>query len=404
MLNTLKGKIVAVSAVVVIAAASFTVGAGLFNSNRVNADPILYNESTVTSIYNNVNPAVVEIDVTQTTNSMFGSSTSQGQGSGFVIDNQGNIVTNNHVVEGATTVQVKFSTGKTVQGTVAGTDAVDDLAVVKVDASAVTGISPLTLGDSSALKPGQLAVAIGNPYGLDGTVTVGVISGLNRSIGDLNGMLQTDATLNPGNSGGPLLNANGSVIGVNTAIETGTTGTATNIGFAVPSNVVTKVLSSLEAGQKVTTPWLGISGGTLDAATAKTLGVTTTSGVYVASVVSGGPADKAGLKAATFSANGQTATAGDIITAIDGQTVTTITDLQNYIKTKKVGDVVSLTVVRASQTITVQVTLGDRNAQTTTAATPTPTPNNGNGNGFGNGNGNRRGFGGFNFTFPGSGN
>jgi S1-C subfamily serine protease len=400
MLNTLKGKIIAISAVVVIAAASFTVGAGVFNSSRVNADPILYNESTVTSIYNNVNPAVVEIDITQTSNSMFGNSTSQGLGSGFIIDNQGNIVTNNHVVEGATSVQVKFSTGKTVQGTVAGTDSVDDLAVVKVDASAVTGITPLTLGDSSTLKPGQLAVAIGNPYGLDGTVTVGVISGLNRSIGDLSGMLQTDAALNPGNSGGPLLNANGAVIGVNTAIETGMTGSANNIGFAVPSNVVSRVLSTLVAGQKVTTPWLGISGGTLDATTAKTLGVTATSGVYVASVISGGPADKAGLKAATFSSNGQTATAGDIITAIDGQTVTTITDLQNYIKTKKVGDAVSLTVVRAGQTITVQVTLGDRNAQTTqTPQTPETTPRS-------NGNGNRmpRGFGGFNFTIPGSDN
>jgi S1-C subfamily serine protease len=397
MFNTLKSKIIAISAVVIIAAASFTVGAGIFNSSRVNADPILYNESTVTSIYTNANPAVVEIDVTQTTNSMFGSSTSQGQGSGFVIDNQGNIVTNNHVVEGATSVQVKFSTGKTVQGTVAGTDSIDDLAVVKVDASAVSGITPLTLGDSSTLKPGQLAIAIGNPYGLDGTVTVGVISGLNRSIGDLTGMMQTDAALNPGNSGGPLLNANGAVIGVNTAIETGMTGSANNIGFAVPSNVVSRVLSTLVAGQKVTTPWLGISGGTLDAASAKTLGVTTTSGVYVASVVSGGPADKAGLKAATFSANGQTANAGDIITAVDGQSVATITDLQNYIKTKKVGDVVSLTVVRAGQTISVQVTLGDRNAQT--AQTPQTTPRS-------NGNGNRlpRGFGGFNFTIPGSDN
>lgn len=245
-MNLSKAKIIAALVVLVVAAAAYMAGSAMSMGKTTSADTITYNEDTVNSVYTKASPAVVEIDVSQQGSGFFGQSI-QGEGSGMVIDNDGHIVTNNHVVDGATSVTVKFSTGKTVSAKVLGTDAVDDLAVISVDASAVSGITPLTLADSSAVHQGQLAIAIGNPYGLDHTVTVGIISGLNRTVGSMTGMLQTDAALNPGNSGGPLLNDNGDVIGINTAVEWTNTG-ASGIGFAVPSNVVNKALPSLKAG------------------------------------------------------------------------------------------------------------------------------------------------------------
>jgi serine protease Do len=370
MLNSLKGKIAAGAVVIVVATSSFVAGAGMFNSNKVAADPILYNENTVTSIYDNVNPAVVEIDVTQRSNGYFGSSTLRGQGSGFLIDSEGYIVTNNHVVEGAVTVKVKVNEQKTVDAKVLGTDTVKDLAVIKVDSGAVSGITPLSLGDSSGLKIGQMAIAIGNPYGLDDSVTVGVISGLNRTIGDLSGMLQTDAALNPGNSGGPLLNANGSVIGVNTAIETGTAGTtAHGIGFAIPSNVVINELAQLKAGNKIVTPWLGISGRTLTIDLASQLKLSISSGVLVMDVLGNSPAASAGLKAGI----NKNMTAGDVITRIDSINVDRIETLQSYINSKASGDSVVLTIYRDGNLMTLNVKLAEKPSQVTT--------NSGNGNG-----------------------
>jgi S1-C subfamily serine protease len=375
MLKSLKGKIVAIAAVVVVAAASFTVGAGWLGAAKVSAGPILYNESTVTSIFEDVSPAVVEIDVTQTSSSFFGQSTMQGQGSGLLIDKDGYILTNNHVVEGASTVKVKISSSNIVEAKVLGTDTAKDLAIVKVDAAAVSGITPLSFGDSAGLKIGQMAIAVGNPYGLDDTVTVGVISGLNRSIGDLNGMIQTDAALNPGNSGGPLLDANGVVIGINTAIETGSTGTgAHGIGFAVPSNVVKGVLDQLKAGTNIATPWLGISGRTLTSGIASQYKLTVEKGVVVVGVVAGSPAESAGLKGSVYDAAGQLTTAGDVITKIDSQATDSIEALQSYIKTKVAGDRVVLVVVRDGNTITLNVNLGEKPSQVTLN-------NGGNGNG-----------------------
>ncbi len=375
-MKTLKSKIIAVLIVLVVAAAAYAVGSGnLFAAKNVSADPILYNESTVTSIYNNASPAVVEIDVTQQNTSYFGRSLQEAQGSGFLIgfdsgNTVGYILTNNHVVEGASTVQVKLKGGNTTSAKVLGTDANDDLAVISVDASAVSGITPLTLGNSSTVTPGQMAIAIGNPYGLDNTVTVGVISGLNRSIGNLTGMLQTDASLNPGNSGGPLLDANGSVIGINTAIESTATG-ARGIGFAVPSDVAKNVIPNLEAGTQVQRPWIGISGTNLTSTLAKTLGVTINQGVYVVSVVSGGPAATAGIVAAGASSTaGQPGTGGDIITAVDGKAIKTISDLQTYIATKKVGDSIKLTIARGGTNTDVQVILGARPADVTSGNVP----------------------------------
>ncbi|HXX59565.1 MAG TPA: trypsin-like peptidase domain-containing protein, partial [Dehalococcoidales bacterium] len=253
-------------------------------------------------------------------------------------------------------VQVVLSNGKTVSATVLGTDTVDDLAVVKVDASSVSGITPLQLGDSSTVQPGETVIAIGSPYGLMNTITAGIISGLNRSVSGSNmtGMLQTDTAINPGNSGGPLLDTTGVVIGINTAIENSANG---GIGFAIPSNVAQKALANLIAGKTVVRPMLGITGLDITSANAATLGVSVNQGVYVVSVVSGGAADKAGLKAGGSTTDGAPGTGGDVITGIDGQSITSISQLSAYIATKNVGDTVNLTVLRSGQTLTVAVTL-----------------------------------------------
>ncbi len=322
----------------------------------------LVNETTITSIYDTASPAVVEIIVkTQTTG--FGAFSTEGQGSGFVVDKEGHILTNNHVVEDATDVQVVFANGNTEQATILGTDSKDDLALIKVDAALVANIVPLTLADSINVQPGQLAIAIGSPYGLTNSITTGIVSGLNRSVegSALTGMIQTDATIQPGNSGGPLLNSNGEVIGINTAIE----GEGTGIGFAVPSSVAKAVLDELIAGEKIVKPWLGISGMDLSQSTAEEIGLTVNQGVYVVETVSGSPADKAGLIGAGTGRDGTPNSDGDIITAIDGQTVAKVTDLQSYLKTKRVGDEVTLTIVRDGATVSINVTLA---AQTTNSS------------------------------------
>jgi S1-C subfamily serine protease len=387
-MNTLKGKIIAALVVVLIAAGAYVAGSGAFFApQRAAAQAALYSQDTVTSVYNKVSPAVVEIDVTQqsTGNGLF-RSLQEGRGSGFIVDSaKGYILTNNHVVDGASTLNVKFSNGKNVTAKVVGTDAIDDLAVISVDASATSGITQLNLGDSSAVVPGQMAIAIGNPFGYENTITVGVISGINRTITGSNyiGMLQTDAAINPGNSGGPLLDVNGNVIGINTAIESTATG-ARGIGFAVSSNTARKALPDMEAGKQISRPWLGISGTSITATLAQQLNLSVNQGVYIISVVSGSPAASAGLKGASVDASGQPATGGDVITAIDGKNTTTIQEVQNYVAGKNVGDVVTLTILRGGSQQSVQVTLGARPAnvsagnapniipQPSTAPTPTP--------------------------------
>jgi S1-C subfamily serine protease len=377
-MNSFKTKLLAVLIVLVIAAAAYGLGSGaLFPTRTVSADQTLYSEDIVTSIYENASPAVVELNVSQASNTgFFGRFTQEGEGSGFLIDkDKGYILTNNHVVEGATSVTVKLSTGKTLAAKVVGTDAIDDLALVSVDASAVSGITPLVLGDSSAVKPGQMAVAIGNPFGYQNSISLGIISGINRTISTSNysGMLQTDAAINPGNSGGPLLNANGQVIGINTAIEAPSTG-AQGIGFAVPANVAKNALSSLEAGKQVERPWIGIAGRALTSSLSETLKLSVDQGVYVVTVVAGGPADKAGLKGAATDDSGAPGSGGDVITAIDGKSVAGVPDLSTYINTKNVGDSVTLSIIRDGSSQSVEVTLGAKPANT--GSTPQmPMPN-----------------------------
>jgi putative serine protease PepD len=213
--------------------------------------------ASISAIYSQASPAVVEINVTVQSQSIWGTVfTSTDQGSGFLIDTNGDIVTNNHVVEGATSIQIVLADGTTINNAqVVGTDSADDLAVVKVAASAVTGITPLQFGDSSAVIPGQTVIAIGSPYGFVNSVTAGIISGVNRQITEtdmysgtyinISGTLQTDAAINPGNSGGPLLDTNGRVIGINTEIQNSSAG---GIAFAVSSNTIQKALPTLLKG------------------------------------------------------------------------------------------------------------------------------------------------------------
>jgi S1-C subfamily serine protease len=355
-MSSIQGKVlVAVLAVVLITVGAFIfANAGLGTQTTSAQD--LYDQNLVTQIYGTANPAIVEIIVTEQDTSGF---SSKGQGSGFVIDSQGNILTNNHVIENATSIQVIFSNNKTIPAKIVGTDTSDDLAVINVDPSVTSGITPLKFGDSSTIKPGQMAIAIGSPYGLMNSITVGVISGINRSVDgtNLTGMLQTDAALNPGNSGGPLLNSNGEVIGINTAIEAED---SAGIGFAVPSNIATRVIPSLKAGKQIIRPWLGISGIALADLTTdqlKNLNLPVNEGVYVVMVVSDSPAAKAGIRAGAVDIMDNVTPGGDLITGVDGQPVNSVIELATYIKTKNVDDTITLTILRDGQLMNVQAIL-----------------------------------------------
>jgi S1-C subfamily serine protease len=320
--------------------------------SKASASPVLFDEQRVVSMYEQVAPAVFQVNVGNT-----------GQGSGFLIDADGYIVTNEHVVDGASEVEVVLDDGTSVEAEVLGWSMADDLALLKVDAGAVSGVEPLVLGDSDDLEPGQMAVAVGSPFGLDDTITLGIISGLERSLSTslnrpISGVIQTDAAINPGNSGGPLLDSDGEVVGINTAIETSTYGSSVGIGFAVPVNTLKELLPRLKEGGIVRPPYLGISSVAIDRDIAKQLGLPlTTQGVYVVQVHPGSPAEEAGLVAGSDWAGGLT-NGGDIITAVDGQPVASVEELVAYLNGKAEGDEVTLTVVRDGSTIAVAVTLG----------------------------------------------
>jgi S1-C subfamily serine protease len=369
-------KIFAALGVVLVAAAVFVLATGTtFQGQQAGAQPsqTLVDENTITAIYSAASPAVVEIRVTSGGTGSLGGFSQGAQGSGFLVDTTGNILTNNHVVDGATSVQVIFSDGRSVSATVLGKDVANDLAVVKVtDTAFIKGIIPLVLADSTGVKPGQLAIAMGSPFGLNNSIAVGVISGLNRRVdgSSLTGMIQTDANIQPGNSGGPLLNSTGQVIGINTAFE----GQGTGIGFAVPSSIANGALADLKAGKDITRPWIGISGLELTQTQADNLGLAVNQGVYVVTVVSGAPAEKAGLKAGGTDQNGAPGKGGDVITAIGGTPVKSVTDIQNYLAGKKVGDTITLTILRGGGVTTASVTLGARPADSAPTPPTQPAP------------------------------
>jgi len=316
------------------------------------------------AIYQQAKNGVVTINAS--TSSGGPRSFSQAEGSGIVVDTQGDILTNAHVISGANQIRVTFSDGRTTTGQVKGVDQSADLAVVKVSVSA-DQLHPLPLGNSDSLQVGDTALAIGSPFGLQGSFTAGIISGLNRGTTApngraLTGMIQTDAPINPGNSGGALLDGRGQLIGVNDSIQSPVEGNV-GVGFAIPVNRAASLLPSLEKGVAIQHPWLGISGQTLTASTADQLGLSEKSGVLVVQVVPGGPSAKAGLRA-----DGQASANDDVITAIDGHSITTIEELTQYLDTKNVGDHVTLSVTRNGQHISVGVTLGNFQAQP--SATP----------------------------------
>ena len=304
------------------------------------------------AIYDKVRPSIVRITTGDTSTDPF-SDQSTGLGSGIVLDTDGHILTNYHVVKGSTTVTITFEDGTVAKADVVGTDPGNDMAVVKTDADA-SELKPATLGDSSQIKVGDFVAAIGNPFGLDGTFTTGVVSGLDRTLPSssdgrpIRGLLQTDAAVNPGNSGGALLNEAGEVIGINTAIENPGGNSFAGIAYAVPINTPKHYLTQLTSGQTITHARLGISGRTLTSADLKSLGID--HGVAVVAVDQGSAADGAGLRS---SANGT----GDVITAIDGKAVTKFEDVADYIDTKNVGDEVKITIHRDGKDIDVTAKL-----------------------------------------------
>jgi len=328
-------------------------------------------QEVLVSLYEQVLPGIVSLQVVGDSGGALGS--------GFVYDDRGHILTNYHVVEGATQLEVDFTSGYKIYGTVIGTDLDSDLAVVKVNAPA-SELHPLPLGNSDALKVGQTVVAVGNPFGLSGTMTTGVISAVGRTLdsareapgtdgnfftaGDI---IQTDAAINPGNSGGPLFNLNGEVIGVNRAIRTEnftTTGEPVNsgIGFAIAINIVKRVTPVLIAEGQYDYPYLGISSlPELNLPEIEALGLESFTGAYVTNVTPDGPADQAGIRAGEQNTSLGLNAGGDLIVAIDGQSIQRFDDLLRYlINNKSPGDTVVLTVLRGEEQVDIEVTLGRR--------------------------------------------
>ena len=312
-------------------------------------------------LFSEVERSVVQITVRK------GNTT--GVGSGFVYDREGNIVTNYHVIEGASRITVTFLDGTAYRASVIGSDPYTDLAVIKVNASA-DKLHPLPLGDSSRLRVGEQVAAIGNPFGLSGSMTTGIVSQLGRMLETANGfsipdVIQTDAAINPGNSGGPLLNMYGEVVGVNTAIAS-RTGEFSGIGFAIPSDTVKKIVPVLIADGKYRHPWLGISGSDVTPEIAEALGLSEARGFLVVDVVANSPAAKAGIKGGSNARminidNRSVKLGGDIIVGVDDIQVRKISDILVYLQREKsVNDTITLHVIRDGRELSIDMILGER--------------------------------------------
>jgi S1-C subfamily serine protease len=319
------------------------------------ARPADLDVSPIADLFERVAPSVVNVSVRVPNTTGQGPAVRQGNGSGFVVDVQGHILTNAHVIRDANRIEVTLADGLKVPADVRGQDILNDIALLKVEAPA-DRLRPVLLGDSTMLRVGETAVAIGNPFGFTRTLTVGVVSGLGRPIEDagrrpLLDMIQTDAAINPGNSGGPLLNARGEVIGITTLIDR----SQLSVGFAVPIHTALQVMPSMVAGQRVARPWLGIAGVALSPLLAEQFKLTIDQGVLVREVVAGGPADRAGIKGGTT----DSAASGDVIKAIGGQPVMRVADLVAIIDPRAVGETVPVTIVRGGAEQTVEVTLGE---------------------------------------------
>jgi 2-alkenal reductase len=323
-------------------------------------------EQVLIELYQRVNPSVVAILVE--------TDTGGAQGSGFIYDSGGHVVTNHHVVEGAQNIEVDFASGLKVRGRVLGSDPDSDLAVIQVDVPA-DQLVPVALGDSDLVQVGQRVVAIGNPFGLAGTMTEGIISGLGRTVDSTRvsavggfsapDIIQTDAAINPGNSGGPLLNLQGQVIGVNKAIDS-ETGVNSGVGFAVAANTVRQVVPYLIEDGKFVYPYLGLTSlDEMSLSTQEQLDLPQTHGAYVTSIVADGPAARGGLRGdgspSCGSFHGDCTGDGDLIIAIDGHAVEVFSDVLSYlVNYTRPGQAVTLTVLRAGKQADVSVVLGER--------------------------------------------
>ena len=331
-------------------------------------------EAQVIAVYDAASPSVVNITNRSTVYDMwFGSAPQEGTGSGFVYDDQGHIVTNYHVIEGADEILVTLADGQVYQATIVGSDPTNDLAVLRVDAS--VDLPPaLALGDSGQLRVGQFVVAIGNPYGLQRTLTTGVVSALGRVIESpennqfIGEAIQTDAAINPGNSGGPMLDLSGRVIGINSQIIS-PSGASAGIGFAVSANTVRRVVPKLISDGYYPHPWLGIEPLDLSSSTISTLRqygveVGADSGVLVLVATAGGPADQAGIRGGSqYLRMGRyrLPVGGDVIVAVNGETVAQLQDLTVYLENATtIGGTVQLTVLRDGKELTVPVTVGEQ--------------------------------------------
>jgi putative serine protease PepD len=340
-----------------LALAGAAAGAGTYAATTSSPQPKVVTAAAVTTatpaaskalsvgdIYKTAGPGVVEITVDQQSSDgypfPYGGGESQAQGSGFVYDDKGDIVTNQHVVDGASTIRVTFPSGKSYKATLVGADASTDLAVIRVDAPA-SELDPLALADSDSVHVGDGVVAIGSPYGLDGSVTSGIVSALHRQISSpddfpIGDAIQTDAAINHGNSGGVLLDLQGHVIGVTSQIESAS-GVNDGVGFAIPSNTVGRIADQLIASGKVQHAYLGV-----------VIGPAAGGGAVITRVQAGTPAAAAGLKD------------GDVVTAVDGNTVDNASDLEAAITSSKPGEKLTLTVRRDGGERQVTATLGTR--------------------------------------------
>lgn len=341
-----------------------------FNAPETDAEsrPVIVSadEKINIDVFETVHPAVVNIATTTLgMNFWMEIIPQQGQGSGFVIDNRGYILTNNHVVANAQKITVTMADGKKIQAALVGRDPGYDLAVIRIASRDVNAVA--RLGDSGAIRPGQKAIAIGNPFGLTHTLTTGIVSALGRSIrtGDgtqMDDLIQTDAAINPGNSGGPLLNSNGDVIGVNTAIFS-LSGGYQGIGFAIPINLAKEVATQLITSGRVARSWLGISGVSITRDLAEGLALDVEEGVLVVQVIRGGPADQAGLREGDrdVAIGGvRFRLGGDIITAINDNKITSMEQLVRQINGLPVGEAVTLHVVRDGRHQEIRAVLAER--------------------------------------------
>jgi 2-alkenal reductase len=321
-------------------------------------------EADLVALYERINPSVVHIFVYDEAGNQLGT------GTGFVYDDQGHVVTNNHVVSGAGRLEVAFPGGERRTAETIGTDVDSDLGVIRV-VDPPAGVAPIPLGDSDSVRVGQFVVAIGNPFGEAGSLSLGIVSGLGRTLTSdriaegggrysLPQVIQTDAAINPGNSGGPLLNLAGEVVGVNSAIRT-STGTNSGVGFSIPVNAVRRVAPALIATGEYHYTYMGVRMSELDLVTQEALGLPQVTGAYVTEVTPGGPAALAGLRGSGLSNLAELLPGGDLIIAADGRPINNPDELISFLVFQtEVGQTVSLTIIRDGQQIDVPLTLGQR--------------------------------------------